>query len=290
MQVFDFHLHVEPWFMLKGDVRPVMAHGRSEGEVAGLHRLQEEGAPAILSYLDEQGIARANVIAYAAPDVMGFTRDIHAWTADLLRGAEGRLHLWASVHPGLVEDSVGEVERLAHDLGARGIKVHPLHQGFAPNAHLEDSPLGRRLASLYRRCEELRLPVMFHTGTSIFPGARNKWGDPLLVDDVAVDFPDLPIVLAHAGRPLWCPTAAFLARAHRNVHLDLSGIPPKRLLEYLPDLPRLADKCFWGSDWPGPGVPSPGANAQAFAALPLAEEAKRKMLWENAVRFLGGAR
>lgn len=289
LPVFDFHLHVEPWFMLRSAVQPVMAHGRSVEEVSLLLRLQKEGAPAILRYLDEEGITRANVIAYAAPDVMGFTRDIHGWTAKLLAGAEDRLHLWASVHPQLVEDPLREVDHLVHELRARGLKFHPLHQGFAPNAHLEDSAFGRRLAATYRRCEELDVPVMFHTGTSIFPGARNKYGDPMLVDDVAVDFPNLRIVLAHAGRPLWCPGAMFLARAHRNVHLDLSGIPPRKLLEYLPDLPRLADKCFWGSDWPGPGVPSPGANARAFEALPLPEDAKRKMLWENAARFMDRA-
>jgi len=275
--------------MLKPAVAPVMASGRSPEEVALLHRLQKEGAPAILRYLDEEGITRANIIAYAAPDVMGFTAAIHEWTADLLKGAEERLHLWTSLHPHLVDDPVAEVDRLVDTLGARGFKFHPLHQGFPVNAHAEapDSPAGKALAATYRRCEERGIPIMIHTGTSIFPGARNKYGDPMHADDIAVDYPDLRIILAHAGRPLWCDAAMFLARAHRNVHLDLSSIPPKKLLEYLPDLPRLADKCLWGSDWPAPGVPSPGANARAFDALPLPPEAKRKMLWENAVRLMG---
>ena len=75
---------------------------------------------------------------------------------------------------------------------------------------------------------------MFHTGTSIFPGARNKYGDPIYIDDVAVDFPKLKILLAHGGRPLWMDTAFFLMRRHPNVYLDISGIPPKTLLKYFP--------------------------------------------------------
>ena len=64
---------------------------------------------------------------------------------------------------------------------------------------------------------------MIHTGTSVFPGARSRLGDPMLSDDVAVDFPKLKIILAHCGRPLWYDEAIFLARRHPNVHLDLSG-------------------------------------------------------------------
>ena len=75
---------------------------------------------------------------------------------------------------------------------------------------------------------------MFHTGTSIFPGARNTYGDPIYVDDVAVDFPKMKILLAHGGRPLWMHTAFFLLRRHANVFLDISGIPPKSLLNYFP--------------------------------------------------------
>ena len=69
---------------------------------------------------------------------------------------------------------------------------------------------------------------MVHTGTSIFPGARNKYGDPIYVDDVAVDFPRLKILLAHGGRPLWMDTAFFLVRRHRNVYLTLAASLPKR--------------------------------------------------------------
>ena len=77
-------------------------------------------------------------------------------------------------------------------------------------------------------------------------------------------------------------TATFLARRHPNVHLDISGIPPKKLLEYLPRLEDLADRCLWGTDYPSPGVASMKKNVEDFLALPLSEAAKARILWDNA--------
>src|SRR2546421_4163072 len=161
----------------------------------------------------------------------------------------------------------------------RIIKTHPPHQAIAANAP--------ELAEVYRECEARGVPVMFHTGTSVFPRARNVFADPMPIDDVAIDFPRLPIILAHAGRPLHGETAFFLARRHPNVHLDVSGIPPKALLRYVPNLARIADKVLWGTDWPSPGVASPRANVEEFRALGLGGEVERKVLWENAARLFG---
>ena len=126
---------------------------------------------------------------------------------------------------------------------------------------------------------------MLHTGTSIFPRARNVFADPMPVDDVAVDFPRLTIILAHAGRPLYGRTAFFLARRHPNVHLDLSGIPPKAMGRYVPRLAEVADKVLWGSDWPAPGVTSLRKNIDDFRALGYGQVIERKVLWENASRM-----
>jgi len=124
--------------------------------------------------------------------------------------------------------------------------------------------------------------VMINTGTSIFPRARNKYGDPLDIDDVIVDFPELKVILAHGGRPLWMDTALFLLRRSRNVILDISSVPPKNLLTYFPWLERVADQAIFGSDWPGPNVMDLGQNVEDFYALPLSAEAKRKILRDNA--------
>jgi predicted TIM-barrel fold metal-dependent hydrolase len=108
----------------------------------------------------------------------------------------------------------------------------------------------------------------------------------MATDDVAVDFPRLKLILAHAGRPLFMPTAVFLARRHANVHLDLSGIPPKKLLEYLPRLEDLADKCLWGTDYPSPGILSMRQNVEDFLALPISDSAKQSILFDNADRLI----
>jgi predicted TIM-barrel fold metal-dependent hydrolase len=105
------------------------------------------------------------------------------------------------------------------------------------------------------------------------------------VDDVAVDFPKLTILLAHGGRPLWMQTAFFLVRRHPNVYLDISGIPPQTLLRYFPRLEEIATKTLFGTDWPGPGVPEIKQNVDEFRALSLSEQAKHQILSRTALQI-----
>ena len=125
-------------------------------------------------------------------------------------------------------------------------------------------------------------PALLH---SIFPGARNKYGDPIHLDDVAVDFPKLKILLAHGGRPLWMQTAFFLVRRHPNVYLDISSIPPSQLLKYFPRLEEIAGKTMFGSDWPGPGVHDIHDNLDAIRALPISPQAKEHILGGTALKI-----
>jgi len=126
---------------------------------------------------------------------------------------------------------------------------------------------------------------MFHTGTSVFRGARSKYGDPLLVEDVGVDFPDLDVVLAHGGRPFWTEQAFFLVRRFPRFHLDLSGIPPARVLEWFPRLDEIADRVLFGTDWPSPGVPAIAKNLQAVRSLPFPPAVVEKIVSGNALRL-----
>jgi hypothetical protein len=162
------------------------------------------------------------------------------------------------------------------------IKIHPPHQLLFPNDYLSGM---KELEIIYRAAEANGIPVMFHTGTSVFPGARNKYGDPIYVDDVAVDFPKLKILLAHGGRPLWMDTAFFLIRRHPNVYLDVSGIPPKKLLQHFPRLDEIAHKTLFGTDWPGPGVPDIKRVLDQFKALPMREETTKQILEKTATNF-----
>ncbi|HEX7708697.1 MAG TPA: amidohydrolase family protein [Thermoanaerobaculia bacterium] len=276
MNVFDAHIHVQPWQMLKPEVLGMI----EDASHTGIRDILET-PETLLRFLDTEGVERACCINYVSPDVMGFTREVNDWIAVFTRGHRDRLVAVGSVNP-LHEMNVKDEIRRVLDLGIGMIKIHPPHQLFSPNAYRGEL---WQLAEIYRACEERGVPVMFHTGTSIFPRARNVFADPMPIDDVAIDFPRLPIILAHAGRPLYGDTALFLARRHPNVHLDLSGIPPKALLQYVPRVAELADKALWGTDWPSPGVKSPRRNVEQFRGLGLGEEVERKILWENASRM-----
>jgi len=234
---------------------------------------------AFLKFMDVSGIDRAMLINYVAPEVIGFTSGVNQWVADYVQEDETRLLSCGSLHPRHTTNVLADVEQILR-LGLKMIKIHPPHQLLFPNDYLSGV---KELEIIYRAAEANGVPVMFHTGTSIFPGARNKYGDPIYVDDVAVDFPKLKILLAHGGRPLWMQTAFFLVRRHPNVYLDISGIPPKTLLKYFPRLDEIAHKTLFGTDWPGPGVPDIKNNLEEFLALPLSQEIQRQILSKTAL-------
>lgn len=276
MRIFDVHIHIQPWQMVNADALALIddpSHANAKDVLSTPDNL--------LRYLDEQGVERICCINYVSPDVMGFTREVNDWIASYTRDHRDRLIPVGSVNP-LHELDVRKEIRRVLDLGLGMIKIHPPHQLFSPNAYRGEL---WQLAEIYRECEERRVPVMFHTGTSVFPRARNVFADPMPIDDVAVDFPKLPIILAHAGRPLYGETALFLARRHPNVHVDLSGIPPKSLPKYFPRVAQMADKVLWGTDWPSPGVLSPRRNVEEFLSLGFSEDVVRKIVWENASRL-----
>lgn len=190
-----------------------------------------------------------------------------------------RFRLVANVNPHVHHPARTELERQL-ELGAVALKLHPVHGGFPVN--------DRELYPAYDACRELALPVIVHSGTSTFPGATNRYADPLLLDDVLRDFPGLTVVLAHGGRGWWYDAAAFLALANDDVWVELSGLPPKKLPTYFrtANFHRLARKCIFGSDWPD--VPGIAHNARALADLGLDEETLGLVLGGNARRvYLG---
>lgn len=234
---------------------------------------------AFLKYLDAAGIDRAVLINYVAPEVIGFTSGVNQFVADYVKEDSRRLISCGGLHPRHSRNIEADLEEILR-LKIRVIKIHPPHQLLFPNDYLNGV---KGLEVIYRVAEANGIPIVFHTGTSIFTGARNRYGDPIFIDDVAVDFPQLKIILAHGGRPLWMNTAFFLLRRHANVFLDISGIPPQTLLEYFPRLDEIAPKTLFGTDWPGPGVPDIKKNLTDFCALPLSEETKQQILSKTAL-------
>ena len=276
--IIDIHIHINPHDMVKPGALELIQRGRTDYADA----IRFAASPAeFLKFLDQAGIERAGLINYVSPDVIGFSAEVNDWVARYCSADPRRLLAFGSVHPKYVLDAGAEVERLKK-IGIRGLKVHPSHQLFAPNDYRHG--LGP-LRSMYERAETIGLPVMIHTGTSVFPGARNTYAQPILADDVGVDFPDLVVILAHGGRPLWMDTAFFLLRRHANIYLDISGIPPKTLLQYFPRLEEVAHKTLFGTDWPGPGVPDIAANLKDFRGLGLREETQTRILSGTALEL-----
>ena len=267
--IIDFHVHLAAREHLVPASRAFCdSFWRERGDWDAL--LTPDG---IDSYLESEGVDYAVGLAEMSPLTTGVTTNEYVW--ERFRSSK-RLLLFANPNPSATRRLDAEVRRLAA-LGFRGVKLYPTYQHFYPN--------DARLYPLYGACQELRLPVMVHTGSSIFPGAKIKYGDPVHLDDVAVDFPDLNVLLVHGGRGFWYDRAEFLAQLHPNVFLEVSGLPPKNLLNYFPNLERLHRKVVFGSDWPGnPGI---RRNIEAVRALPLSTNAKEAILGGNAARLLG---
>ncbi|HEY7538122.1 MAG TPA: amidohydrolase family protein [Gaiellaceae bacterium] len=190
---------------------------------------------------------------------------------------------FASVDPHR-PDAVDEVRRLVRDHGVRGFKFHPNIQAFFPN--------DEAFYPIYGAIEEAGLPALFHTGHSGIGsglpgggGVRLKYSNPMYVDDVAVDFPRLKIVLAHPSFP-WQDEAISVALHKEQVYIDLSGWSPKYFPPQLVRFAntRLRDRVLFGSDFP---LITPDRWLADFEQVEFKDEVRPLILKENAVRLLG---
>jgi len=193
---------------------------------------------------------------------------------------------FASVNPMRGKDAVDEARRLIKAGGIRGFKLHPPLQQF----HAND----KAAYPFYEVVAEAKLPVIFHTGHSGIGtnmpgggGVRLKYGNPMDMDDVAVDFPDMPIILAHPSFP-WQDEAISVCLHKPQVYIDLSGWSPKYfspvLIQYANTL--LKKKMLFGSDYP---LITPDRWMADFAAINIKDEVRPLILKENASRLFGFA-
>jgi predicted TIM-barrel fold metal-dependent hydrolase len=276
MIITDCHVHITPYRMYKPEV---LAFVRNHPKFSELESFAAS-PPNFLRYLDTIGVDRALLINYPSPQIVGFTNEVNDWVAEYCKADPKRLLSCGGVDVRNCRDVQSEMDHLLR-LGIRAIKMHSPHQWVYPNEYRNGL---RGLETVYHVAEQNGIPIIFHTGTSQFPVARNVYADPIYIDDVAVDFPKLKILLAHGGRPLWTETAFFLIRRFSNVYLELSGIPPKSLLKAFPRLPEVAHKAVFGTDFgPAPGVLDIQRNLDEFRALPLPEPAKETMLSKTAL-------
>ncbi|MET4923016.1 amidohydrolase family protein [Streptomyces sp. PSRA5] len=239
--------------------------------------------PEIATYYRERAMACV-VFSVDAEATTGVPAPPNEEIAEVAADNPDVLIPFASIDPARGRPGVREVRRLVRDFGVRGFKFHPSLQAFYPN--------DRVAYGLYEAIEEAGAVAVFHTGqTGIGAGApggggiRLKYSNPLYIDDVAADFPGMPIIMAHPSFP-WQDEALSVATHKPQVYIDLSGWSPKyfppQLVKYANTL--LKDKVLFGTDYP---LLTPERWLKDFAALPIKDEVRPKILKENAARLFG---
>lgn len=224
-------------------------------------------------YLRGQGIDRAVILAENSPSINVMS------TEDVVKFCYGNSYFipFATINPNIDNDIEKKLECYILDLKVKGLKLYPSHNYYYPNES--------RLYKMYAVAEKFKIPVMLHVGSSVFRGARIKYCDPIYLDDVAQDFPDLTIIMSHGGRGFDYNKAFFLSRLHKNIFIDISGLPPSKLLTYYPEFEANIDKFIFGSDYPGiPG--SIKDNIDKIMNLPLRSSSLEKLLYKNAENIL----
>lgn len=267
--IIDFHMHVAhrtDWHVEGLELLRTFTENRAE-EQWDEHGNLDIGA--LLKLMDDQGIEQAVIIPSG-------WRQVALETLEIAALAPERLHPFVTIDPRGIRDADAILDRACTE-GAKGLKIHPV------NTHIY--PSDRLLYPLYDVAQSRSIPVMFHIGSSVFPGAKHRFADPMSVDEIASDFPDMNIICAHAGRGFWEEQVFFMARIRQNVFIELSGMPAPRIARVFPDLDRVRDRVLYGSDWPT--SPSLGDVAARFRELPLPPEAFRAIMYDNARRLLG---
>ncbi|MGC8658761.1 MAG: amidohydrolase family protein [Desulfomonilaceae bacterium] len=270
MPLLDFHTHVatrhqwNPWVMSYfAEVNPEYTENMSE----------KTSPQAVIEYLKSQSVDAAVVLSEYAPKTTGVVTN--EFTAALCWGTDTLIPFGSISFNNCAQPAV-QAEQCVTTLGCRGLKLLP--------SYVHIYPADPRLYPVYDVACAFDVPVMFHTGTSIFKGSRVRFGHPLLLDDVADDFPRLKIIMCHGGRPFWYAEAEWMLRRHKNVYVDISGIPPIQLPQVFPYLEKFRDRFIFGSDWPG--IRSISEQVRKIQELPLNHDTMEAILWENGVNLL----
>ncbi|MHB8780063.1 MAG: amidohydrolase family protein, partial [Candidatus Geothermincolia bacterium] len=217
----------------------------TESDALEAARAFTEGLPALeatIADMDEAGITRSVVVAVDAETRWNY-RVSNESVAEAVAAYPERLIGFASVDPNKGDLARRELRRAVEQMGLRGLKLLP---------HLiELRPNDREMYGVYEEASALGVPVLLHSGTQFHSGTKLKYCRPLDVDEVAVDFPELNLIIAHFGWP-WYEEAMAVVQRNRNVYFNIAGWAPKHIPPFVlgykdRDLNR---KCQLGSDYP----------------------------------------
>lgn len=267
----DFHVHLGDYSSYKPWAMEWIKRLHPAGFEEYINRYNDPGE--FEELLSAEGVDYACILAELSPITTGICSNEQV---EAFCKGRKRLIPFCDINPYLHTDLGDELRRKVEDQGFRGVKLYPTYQHYYLNE--------TRMYPLYQAAQELTIPILIHTGSSVFKGTRLKYGDPLHLDDVAVDFPRLNLIMAHSGRGFWYDRAFFLSKAHANVYMEISGLPPAKLLTYFPELARNTDKVIFGSDWPG--MPSIRRNMDVISNLSLPADGVDSILGGNAAKLL----
>ena len=209
--IVDVHTHVPQTFEL-ADAAPMRPDQPNPTRVTAEDYLRAVGPAEVAICFN----IAAPPAGDSSPDA-GFRRpagEINDETAAFVRAHPGRLIGFMTLHP-RQSDVLQEIDRAVGDLGLKGIKLGPNYQNF--------DPLGEDAFRVYRRAQELRLPILFHQGTSPVRHADLDYAHPRHMDRVGTAFPELRVIMAHMGHPWWIDTITVI-RKHPNIYADVSAL------------------------------------------------------------------
>ena len=279
MKAIDLHVHLATHEWLGASLGPMREATERHFRVQIPERTIDEMADEFRA--DD---VLAVLLAWDAETATGLPPVTNDYVADCVRRHPDAFVGFASVDPLKGPAAVDELRRAVEDLGLRGLKLHPGCQRFAPN--------DERYYPIYEAAVSLGIPALFHTGTTGLGagmpgggGIKLGYCRPILLDDVAADFPDLQIIAAHPSWP-WQDEMLAVAQHKANVWLELSGWSPRK---WSPELAKavlgpMQDRALYGSDYP---FISFGKWLDAFATYEPSAEVQEKILLGNARRLLG---
>lgn len=271
-KVIDFHVHLAKYEVFCDSAHKWFAQAFPSLDAYEKFCDTYKNPDEFIRLMDENGVDYSVILAEIAPLTTGIATN--EMVESFCRG-NSRLIPFCTFNPYLHPEMGESLKILCTQHGFKGVKLYPTYNHFYPNDSV--------MYPLYSEAEKLSIPILFHTGSSIFANSRIKYGNPIFFDDLAVDFPNLKIIMAHGGRGPWYDEAMTMVRLHKNIYIDVAGLPPQKLLEYFPDLERFAHKFVFGTDWPNVDVKK---NIEKLNKLPVSRETIKKILGENAIEIL----
>jgi predicted TIM-barrel fold metal-dependent hydrolase len=281
LTAIDVHTHVHR--SVHDDQDQVASGSTAMGAYFGIGSMPHYTVPELAAYYRQRNMACVAFTVDSAARTGEEPVPDNIEVAELAAEHSDVIIPFASIDPARGAAGVRLARRLASDFGIRGFKFHPSTQGFYPN--------DRGAYPLYEVIASHGLVALFHTGqtgvgagTHGGGGIRLKYANPLYIDDVAVDFPDMDIILAHPSFP-WQDEALSIATHKPRVYIDLSGWSPKYfpplLVQYANSL--LREKVLFGSDFP---AITPERWIKDFENLDIKPEVRPLIMKENAARLL----